>query len=292
MIVYYAPGGGYGHVCRGLKVLAALEASEQATVICSPDSVIDESFPSATLLPIPRNSKEDISAFRTWLYSLLDRLHPERIYIDTFPAGLLGELLCCDDIMVYPLYYIARRMQWSMYAAIARQCPFVFTGAYSVEPLEEPHRVYSVSTSKRYAMLELPYVESSETVDSEVLPASLDRSLPLWGIVHSGAASEVETLLNYAQQTASIEKKEVQRILISPEKPARLSRDVLWKSCFPASKLYPFFNRIFTGCGFNAMHETVPFRKKHRWIPFERRFDNQFWRAAYHKKMFKTTPEK
>jgi len=284
VILYYAPGGGYGHVCRGLKVLAACEADEVATIICSPDSVIEETFSNITLLPIPRNSKEDIAIFRTWLYGQLDRLQPARIYIDTFPAGLLGELLYCPDIAKYPLYYIARRMQWGKYVTVAPQCPFIFSGAYMVEPLEESHRVYTVSSSKKCEILELPQLKSFIPVGSDVLPVQVDRSLPLWGIVHSGVVSEVDTLLSYAQQTASMENKVVQRILISPEKPERLSRGVLWMSYFPANKLYPFFNRIFTGCGFNAMHETIPFRKKHRWIPFERRFDNQFWRAIYHKR--------
>ena len=284
VILYYAPGGGYGHVCRGLKVLAACEADEVAAIICSPDSVIEEASSDVILLPIPRNSKEDISVFRAWLYGQLNRLQPERIYIDTFPAGLLGELLYCPDIATYPLYYIARRMQWNMYVTVAQRCPFVFSGAYMVEPLEEPHRVYTISSSKKCEILELPQLNSSVPVGSDVLPAEFNHTLPLWGIVHSGVVSEVEALLSYAQQTASMENREVQRILISPEKPERLSHGVLWKSYFPANKLYPFFNRIFTGCGFNAMHETIPFRKKHRWIPFERRFDNQFWRAAYHKR--------
>jgi hypothetical protein len=284
MILYYAPGGGYGHVCRGLKVLAACEPKETAVIICSPNSVPEETFPCVTLLPIPRNTKEDIAIYRTWLYGRLERLQPERIYIDTFPAGLVGELLYCPDVAAYQLLYVARRMQWSMYAAVARRCPFIFSGAYLVEPLEEPHRLYTVSSSKKCAVLELPQLQSPVPPGPEDFPVQMDRSLPLWGIVHSGVAMEVETLLNYAQQAAGMENRVVQRLLISPEKPEQLSRDVSWMSCFPACKLYPFFNRIFTGCGFNAMHETIPFRKKHRWIPFERRFDNQFWRATYHKR--------
>jgi hypothetical protein len=42
---------------------------------------------------------------------------------------------------------------------------------------------------------------------------------------------------------------------------------------------------IITGCGFNAMRQTLPYRERHRFIPFPRRYDDQFLRAARRREM-------
>jgi hypothetical protein len=51
--------------------------------------------------------------------------------------------------------------------------------------------------------------------------------------------------------------------------------------------VYPYFRqagRIFTACGFNSMKQTKEFSYKHHFLPFRRRFDNQFLRAKLRKK--------
>jgi len=41
--------------------------------------------------------------------------------------------------------------------------------------------------------------------------------------------------------------------------------------------------KIFSGCGFNVMQQTHFYAHKHEFIPFERRFDDQFWRTKQRK---------
>ena len=80
-----------------------------------------------------------------------------------------------------------------------------------------------------------------------------------------------------------IEKVDVNLILISPDnlsvqksvqKPNLFHFDI-----YPASVLFEQADKIFTACGFNAMQQTKDFRNKHHFIPFERRYDDQFERA-------------
>lgn len=52
------------------------------------------------------------------------------------------------------------------------------------------------------------------------------------------------------------------------------------KDIYPASMLFESAERIFTACGFNVMKQTEHFRERHFFISFERRYDDQFKRAA------------
>jgi hypothetical protein len=42
----------------------------------------------------------------------------------------------------------------------------------------------------------------------------------------------------------------------------------------------PRASRIVTACGFNVMRQTEPYRDRHTFLPFPRRYDDQFTRAA------------
>ena len=77
-----------------------------------------------------------------------------------------------------------------------------------------------------------------------------------------------------------IERAEINLLLASPQKLNLKLPCFYQTNIYPASTLFESAERIFTACGFNAMKQTELFREKHFFIPFERRYDDQFKRAA------------
>ncbi len=49
---------------------------------------------------------------------------------------------------------------------------------------------------------------------------------------------------------------------------------------YPAAQLFPAASRIISAAGFNVMLETEAWRAKHDVVPFARKFDDQYRRAA------------
>jgi hypothetical protein len=63
-----------------------------------------------------------------------------------------------------------------------------------------------------------------------------------------------------------------------------IKEDTVLFNFYPAYPCFEKVHKIVTACGFNSMLQTKAFRHKHVFIPFERRFDNQYLRASYRKK--------
>jgi hypothetical protein len=63
-----------------------------------------------------------------------------------------------------------------------------------------------------------------------------------------------------------------------------LPSSVLYGNLYPVTPLLPHAERIITACGFNVMRHTAAYRQRHRFIPFPRHLDDQFVRAARHRR--------
>lgn len=234
MIVYYAPGGGLGHLTRGLRVIEKLRL-EATIVTTSPRAErVCRSF-----LRVPRALEGDLDAHRAWLRGL----GTERIIADTFPGGIQGEL-CGLDV---PIDYVARLLRWDVYrAAVPFELPPIET-TYVVEELTHAPFGNVVPLD-----LSLPLVDE---VEEE----------PYWLVVHSGPQEEVRELVAYARE------------LGAPE-------SLIVADTYPAAHLFPAAAKIVTAAGFNVMLETEQWRAKHVAVPFARRFDDQYVRAARRRK--------
>lgn len=138
MIVYYAVGGGLGHVTRARRVLDALRIDD-AVIVASAraDERVTGRYPVA---------------------DSLDSLSPERIIVDAFPLGLRGELAGID----VPLDYVARLLRWDEYRRCVPHPLPRFGTTYLVEPVT--HEVPSdrvielrLSVEDRHSCLSYPY---------------------------------------------------------------------------------------------------------------------------------------
>ncbi len=109
MLIYYAPGGGLGHLSRALKVLGFIKA-QQALVITSPlPLAVDTLLPKGIQhisLPTRLQSRAELSA---WLKQLLASLNKQQacrlMLIDAFPGGIwgeLGDIPCLANLSISP----------------------------------------------------------------------------------------------------------------------------------------------------------------------------------------------
>jgi len=107
-------------------------------------------------------------------------------------------------------------------------------------------------------------------------------SKPIWLIVHTGHVEELQQLINYANDAAEIESIAPVFLIIS-QTDLILESPYYYFKYYPASDFYRFVDRIYTACGYNSMQQTLQYREIHFFIPFGRRYDDQFLRAKYRK---------
>jgi len=249
MIVYYAIGGGRGHVTRARRVLAALDVRE-AIIVASIDA------PGA--LRIPPELEQSLDAHRRWIRGL----GATRIIADSFPLGIRGELA---EIGV-PLDHVARLLRWDAYrAAVAAPLPR-FGTTWIVEPLAADHDTAVRAASERVVELSLQA--------EDVKPAACVRPYRL--VVHSGPAEEVRELVAYAEERRAIDASRARIVVATACDVDGIER----VDADPPSALFAGAERIVSAAGFNVMLETERWRQKHDVVPFARRFDDQFARAA------------
>ncbi|HVR37462.1 MAG TPA: hypothetical protein VMU84_00080, partial [Thermoanaerobaculia bacterium] len=133
MTTYYAIGGGLGHARRAQRVLEAL-AIRDAEIITTDD--------------VPRDLERNREAHRAWL---LERFH-DHVIIDTFPAGIQGELAGIENIT---FDYVARLLRWDEYrSAVPFQAPR-FRTTHIVEELTKEHAAFVQANSDQVQPLPL-----------------------------------------------------------------------------------------------------------------------------------------
>ena len=225
MIVYYARGGGLGHLTRARAFLYTIGRDDAVIVADQRDARVTGDIP------------------------VVSSIAEGDLIVDTFPAGLFGEI---EGGVVD---YVARYVRWDRYTLPAD--PPRIRRAYVLEPLhpeQERHvRAHAEEVVEPFALIDPP-------CDAQPLPDLPPRYVL---VVHSDAA-EREELLAYARDVCREEG--VDDPIVAPD-------------FYPATRIAAGATRIFTGGGFNAMRQFGG-DPRHRPLPFERRFDDQFSRVA------------
>jgi hypothetical protein len=286
MILYYAMGGGLGHLTRACAVIHTLHIREPVTIVtASPFAYDSRIVGSARVQPVPAALATDLPMYRRWLQALIKHVRPHTMYLDAFPAGLLGEwcnLPLPDGIAVY---HVARLLRWPIYRTRLAGPPPQFTTTYTVEPLAIDQETFLEQHSDQVRPLELADPPGQPGQIWHQTVSSLHRrGRPLWVVVHAGVDEEVLQLVSYAQETSRIEGVEPQLILIAPQRPAALPLHVAHYNHYPATPFFAMADRLITACGFNSMRLAAPYRSRHRFMPFPRRLDDQFRRAARYRR--------
>ena len=280
MIFYYALGGGLGHVTRAQALIHTLGLEGPVTLAMT-------SAWRHGLLPIPDHFRQvkapqalsqDARGVRAWITELLMRERYQVIIIDAFPVGLLGELCDFSFPTTAKLLHCARRLQWPIYAqCLTGQIPY-YDQCYQLEQLSRPHLDTLRSSCQTVEVLRL----EDSTIDGEFvnLSSESEPERPLWLIIHAGSDDETIELVDFAIESATIEGVTPRFLLISPQRPEMLSNKIEHRRVYPAHHWFSRAQRIFSACGFNTVRQLSAHRAKHRFMPFPRRFDDQFARAS------------
>jgi hypothetical protein len=228
LISYYANGGGLGHLTRARAFLHTLALERDAVIVA------DSPFAS------DRRVVGDIPVTRVPTGDLI---------LDTFPAGLFGE------IEAGVVDYVARYVRWDRYTLPPD--PPRIRRAYILEPLHTDQDRYVRAHAETV-------IEDLELRDPPCSAPESAELPPRYVLVVHSQATEREELLAYAGEVCGEEG--ITDPIVAPD-------------IYPATLAASNATRIFTGGGFNAMRQ-FGCDPRHRPLPFDRRFDDQYARVA------------
>jgi hypothetical protein len=266
MIVCYANGGGLGHLTRIRAYLHTIARDAPATILTGSPFAAD---PRVTGGHPVRSAPGglDRAELASWIAGSLAELGAIELVVDAFPAGLSGELTGLPAGL--RTVHLARLLRWDAYAELLPPDPPRFAQTYLVEPVTAEHEAYLRSVSG--AVTALGLVEP---------PAPVAAALEGWLIVHSGPEAEIVELVEYAREMAALEGVRPRLTLVSPSLPDGLPPGVEHLDVYPAWPLFPSASRVVTAAGCNVVRQLARWPERHRMMPFPRRFDDQFARAA------------
>lgn len=269
MKLFYVMGGGMGHLHRVAVFIRQFKIEQYSILSANPQ--VYHFFPEAQVIFISPTFYEE--AWQAFIKEKLPTLQVEAFYVDSFPNGLIGELLHWPT-PDYPVFYLARRLKWDNYKRNLQGIKFEFEGVFQLEELEAEQLDFVQTRAKQIFPLLLNYPPPVSIVPTDF---GVPSNKPLWLIVHAFDEEEVEMLLHYASDAAQAEGCDPYFLLLSDCK-----HDVINGSCmryFPAADWFPLADRIFSGAGFNTAQQIKPFLNKTTLIPFPRNYDDQVWRA-------------
>ncbi|GIF15775.1 hypothetical protein [Actinoplanes teichomyceticus] len=265
MIVCYAQGGGLGHLTRVRAYLHTVHADEPATVLTTSPFGAD---PRVLGPHRPRSLPPGADPA-----AVLRELRPDTLVVDAFPAGIRGELRAASVPPGTRTVHLARLLRWDAYRELLPPDPIRFDRTWTVEPVTGAHGAHLTRTSAAVAPLSLTDPPAGVGPDGGVAHGA-------WLILHSGPDAEIDELIGYARECAALEGERPRLVLAAPRRPCGLPDDVGHLATYPAWPLFERAARIVTAAGFNAVRQAAPWRAKHRMLPFPRRWDDQFTRAA------------
>ncbi len=274
MIGFYAIGGGWGHLMR-VKTFINNQNIHADFKIITTNLAASQFFHKNNIILIDPIAYESQRNLKNAINKIIANKNFKKLYIDTFPNGILGELTP-EMFININLYLLARRLKWDNYEDQIGQ-PLKFQKTYLFESLEPAHQNFILN----HSIAVKPFTLSYKPANSHKLEISAEKlNKPIWLIVHSQNKEEVDLLINHAKDIAKIEKIRPQFIVLTAT-PVCDTHNVNVLNNEHATDWYPVANRIFTGAGFNTIYELAEYRDKHICLPFHRRYDDQFWRARF-----------
>lgn len=253
MIVCYAHGGGLGHLTRIRAYLYTVHGDSPAVILSNSAFAGDVRVLGPHRLVTVRGSVGE----------LLRELGASTFVVDAFPGGIDGELTAADVPDGVRTVHLARLLRVEAY----RRKPLDFDQVLMVEELSAPHVALLSEISGDVGRVELrdPPSELGGVADGA------------WLIPHSGPDSEIQELIWYARECAALEGRSPRIVVASPLPPPAGVEHV---DVYPVWPSFAGAERVVSAAGFNVVRQMSRWRSKHRMLPFPRRWDDQFTRAA------------
>ncbi|MEO1049341.1 MAG: hypothetical protein AAFX87_01855 [Bacteroidota bacterium] len=272
MIGFYGMGGGFGHLTRIRAFIRTYRPEAEIRVITANDQA-HRFFHQDQIILASETDYQTPESLHSFVSDTISKHDFDKIYVDTFPAGILGELT--ENVFgKIKINLLARRLRWNQYAPLLSTSNIHFDRVYVLEPLEPDHEAYLKTYSNQIVDAKLDYGSK------ENLTPERPTDSPLWVICHSTNREELASLVTHAQDVAAIEIAEPHLLILSDQE-IDLPPNATHKSHTDPTHWFASADRIFTAGGFNTMQQVLPYISKHVCLPFPRRYDDQFWRARY-----------
>lgn len=276
MILYYALGGGYGHFIRAVDFLHTVFPTKQAIIWCSqipkgahnqtPHKLIEvETFTTDTHTP---------AGLINQLEHIISDNNIDHLIIDTFPFGILNELAEIN-LSGLKLSHVARYIKPKIFESLTEnESEIQFHNTYFVEKPSEAQLLFLQQCSRNTREIQLQnFNYKLDTFFENILTTSVVLKIL---VVHSGNREELEVLLNFAHDLKKQLTDSCSIFCVSPNQID--TKNMTSLAIFPAHAYYHLFDYVVSGAGFNAVRFAHRAQKKSYLIPFERRYDDQFWR--------------
>jgi hypothetical protein len=270
-LVYYAMGGGLGHVVRASAFVHSVGLTARVTLITASEFALDSRIAAGFDLAVaPSELDRQPDEFRSWLLALIESVGADCLCLDTFPAGILGEL-DARQVCGLELWHVARRLSWQNYATLLPAVPVRFDRCWRVEPLHPEQEAFLERQCDEVIPLDLGD-PPAQSVTPPIAP-------PYWLVVHSGPESEVADLVAHASEMRAIEQIEVPIYVVTQCQLTFGQTNIRMLEAFPATPYFEGASRIITAAGFNVVRQTSRYRHKQTIVPMRRRYDDQYERA-------------
>lgn len=262
MILYYAMGGGLGHLSRTIAILneapelhgkTRIMTSSRLTPMVKPHSPCPMDYIRGAVLESRKRYFDFLSDYITFHRIRL-------IVLDTFPFGIVGEWFFVDPGI--PRILIARDLKWPVYLNKFVRWPLVFPSkSIAVEPLIGQYQRVLEKNSELTVLNAPILLEQAQSGPRNAKGV----------IIHSGSDAECRRLEKFARQSGIVG-----------------DMDTVYadKKIYPAEKTISAYRFVVSGCGYNmaAIASQSPPERKHLLMPFKRKYDNQFLRLNRLKK--------
>ena len=303
MILYYAMGGGLGHLTRASAVWNTLKINLSEILLLTASTHAHEPYIPTNVrvlhVEARMQEKENREEYQKFLKNILLNNDISAIYLDAFPLGIIKEWAFLADFlkenqMNIKIYYLARLLNDNYFDNIENNSEsnsekfsenIVYNTVFLLENLTPKNLVYIEKNTQNTENLTLIYPKIvRNTLNTDII-GNLLENLPknYWLIVHSEPLKEIEILLDFANKIAHKELKKPFFVIVCAleisEKIKNFSennnKNILWTNYFPASDLFENAEKIFSAAGFNIMQQILPYHRKHYLMPFKRKLDLQ-----------------
>ncbi len=262
MILYYALGGGLGHIARSLALIAQAPEALRGRIRLLVSSRSAEA--ARPVCPCPMDIVPDEAMATHQLYSkfLARYLGSHRfscMILDTFPFGLLGEL--ADKAPELPRFMVGRYLRWNVYRKRGGELSAAVWPRFSII-IEEQDEEYMAEIS-RHSLIAHCNAPISLARQENV---SVSEGGSSWCVVHSGTEEELNKLLILAGSLMSARGIAGNPKVVTPG-----------QGVFPIEQNLSGYSDIVSGAGYAscAASKILEGRVRYHLQSFPRRYDDQ-----------------
>lgn len=279
-VLYYALGGGLGHLTRGLAIHRHLTRLSPLPFVLLTNCRVPVPEPAATLHLQEETS--DPGSLGRLVAELIAALRPAVFAVDAFPAGILGELppllpgLGCRRVAILRLLQDTWMERWNL--------PSLLTQAYDAAAVVEPGALPAGTARgwERRRLIETAPVLIRDA--AELLNRSearrrfgIEGNKPLVCASVTGARPADQGILGVGKKAVANARPEAAVRFLTPFPGGMPAGE--YRFHFPLLEWMAGVDLLIGPCGYNLCHEAAAAGVPTIFVPQSRRYDDQFRRA-------------